>query len=170
MNIAMPRAILPLDQFKENIRYWIFEENLSNIEIAHRISVRLDKPCSFRTIENRLRDWGFNRRNHVKDSTELRLRIAVLFQQSYSDQNIVRQLEREDLGPISARQVAIIRKKIGFVRRMSVYERARADQQLVQLVREELDTGIIESYGRSLLEKWFRQKGVSTTRFACTTF
>jgi hypothetical protein len=54
MNIAIPRAILPLDQFKENIRYWVFDENLSNIEITHRILVRLDKPCSFRTIENRL--------------------------------------------------------------------------------------------------------------------
>jgi hypothetical protein len=85
----MPCAILPLDQFKENIRYWIFKENLSNIEIAHRISVRLDKPCSFRTIKNRLRDWGFNQRNYIKDSTKLRLCITVLFQQSYNNQNIV---------------------------------------------------------------------------------
>jgi hypothetical protein len=88
----------------------------------------------------------------------------------YSDQNIVRQLKQEDLRPIFARQVAIIQKKIGFVQQMSVYEQARANQQLVQLVQEELNTRIIESYGRSLLKKWFRQKGVLTTRFACTTF
>jgi hypothetical protein len=51
---------------------------------------------------------------------------------------------------------------------MSVWERTQADKQLVQLVQEELDKGIIEGYGRGLLEKWFRKKGVSTTRFART--
>jgi hypothetical protein len=53
---------------------------------------------------------------------------------------------------------------------MSVCERARADKQLVELVQKELDTGSIEGYGRGLREKWFRQKGVSTTRFVCTKF
>jgi hypothetical protein len=88
----MPRVPLPLNQFKEDIRHWVYNEGLGTEAIAHQISVRLGKPCSFRTIENRLRDWGFNRRNLIKDTTELRLRIAVLYQLSYSDTNIVRQL------------------------------------------------------------------------------
>ena len=74
----------------------------------------------FRTIKNRLRDWGFNRGNLIEDSTELRLRFAVLFQLSYSDTNFVRQLVREVQGQISERQVARIQRKIGFVRLMTV--------------------------------------------------
>jgi hypothetical protein len=86
----------------------------------------------------------------------------VLFQLSYSDANIVRQLVNEGQGEISERQVARIRKKIGFVRRMTVWERARADEQLVDLVRRELDMGEIEGYGRGLLQSWFRRKGILT--------
>jgi transposase len=163
----MPRHSLPLDQFKENIRSWVFDENLSNDEIASRISVRLRKPCTSRTIERRLHDWGFSRRNTIQDTTELRLRIAVLFQLSYSDRNIVRQLVKEGQ-QISERQVARIRKRIGFVRRMTVWERAEANEQLVVLVREELDKGEIEGYGRNLLQSWFQRKGVSITRFVRT--
>ena len=86
----MPRISLPVEQFKEDIHHWIYDENLSNTEIARQISVRLSKPCSLCTIENHLQDWGFSRRNFIKDSIELRLRITVLFQLSYSDVNIVR--------------------------------------------------------------------------------
>ena len=108
------------------------------------------KPCSFRTIENRPRDWGFNRRNFIEDSTELRLWIVVLFQLSYSDTNIIRQLIREGQGQISERQVARIRKKIGFVHRMTVWEQTRADKQLVDLVRKEFNKKI-SSYDRKIL-------------------
>ena len=165
---TMPRPSIPIDQFKEDIRRWVFEDSYTAEKVADLVSLRLGQPCTPRTIKRRLKEWGFHQRNWVQDTTELRLRIAILFQQSYSDENIVRQLEKEDRGPISVRQVAKIRKKIGFVRRMSVWERTQADKQLVQLVQEELDKGIIEGYGRGLLEKWFRKKGVSTTRFART--
>jgi hypothetical protein len=48
---------------------------------------------------------------------------------------------------------------------MTVWERQRANEQLIELVRRELDSGVIEGYGRSLLDTWFRRKGISTTRF-----
>jgi hypothetical protein len=51
---------------------------------------------------------------------------------------------------------------------MTVWQRAEANKQLVNLVREELDKGDIESYGRNLLEGWFRRKGVSITRLVRT--
>ena len=83
---------------------------------------------------------------------------------SYTDRNIVRQLQRDDLGILSERQVAAIRKKMNMVRRMTVWDRRQADEQLEGLVRQELDSGAIEGYGRRLLEKWFRMKGYVTTR------
>jgi len=161
----MPRPSFPLDQFKEEIRHWIYNENSTAEVIAERVSARLGQNCTLRTIERRLQQWGFNRRNTIQESTELRLQIALLFQKSYNDANIVRRLNKDGQGPISERQVARIRKKMGFVRRMTIWERARADKQLIELVQQELDQGHIEGYGRSLLEKWFRQKGISTTRF-----
>jgi site-specific recombinase XerC len=88
----MPNPRLPLDQFKDEIYNWIFIDCLKNKDIASLLSTRLGKPCSLRTLENRLQEWNFSQRNQVKDSVELRLQIAILFQQSYSDKNIVRQL------------------------------------------------------------------------------
>jgi hypothetical protein len=160
----MPNPRLPLDQFKDEIYNWIFIDCLKNKDIASLLSTRLGKPCSLRTLENRLQEWNFSQRNQVKDSVELRLQIAILFQQSYSDKNIVRQLSRSTQIIISERQVAKIRKKLGFVRRMTVWERKQADEQLIELVRKELDSGVIEGYGRGLLDAWFRRKGVVTTR------
>lgn len=104
-------------QLKNRVR--ISSSNLVYIQRDSR-NVCPGRPCFFRTIENCLRDWGFNRRNLREDSTELRLRFAVLFQLSYSDTNIVRQLVREGQGQISERQVARIQRRIGFVRRMTV--------------------------------------------------
>jgi hypothetical protein len=161
----MPNPRLPLDQFKDEVYNWIYNDHETTQEIARRLAVRLGRPCTSRTIKTRLLDWGFSQRNQVKDTTALRLQIALLFQKSYSDLHIVQQLSQDGQLVISIRQVASIRKKIGFVRRMTVWERQRANEQLIELVRRELDSGVIEGYGRSLLDTWFRRKGISTTRF-----
>ena len=78
---------------------------------------------------------------------------------SYSDSQITRQLEMDGMGLISNRQVAKIRKRIGFVRRMTVWECEAADKKLKQLVQKELDSREIEGYGRNLLNTWFCIKG-----------
>jgi hypothetical protein len=52
----MPLVPLPIDQFKDNIYSWVYDEGLSNKEIAQRISVRPRQPCTARTIERRLRE------------------------------------------------------------------------------------------------------------------
>ena len=160
----MPNLPLPLDQFKDDISKWIYQDLLTTKEVASQLSIRLGRPCSVRTLGNRLQEWGFSRRNQVDDSSTLRLQIAILFQQSYSDENIVRQLARSSQITISIRQVARIRKKIGFVRRMTVWQRQQANEQLSDLVRKELDSGEIEGYGRGLLDTWFRRKGISVIR------
>lgn len=160
----MPRPTLDLDQFKEEIWHWVYSENCSSSVIARYVSGRLGKHVGARTIQSRLKLWKYNRRNMVEETTELRLSIAILFQKSYSDGHIVRNLHRSHNILISQRQVANIRKRLGLVRRMTVYQRAEADLQLVELVKQELDKGTIEGYGKRLLEKWFRKQGYVTTR------
>jgi hypothetical protein len=88
----MPRRFVHLDSLKEEIRGWFFDELLDSAAIANRVSLRLDQSCTPRTIERRLQAWGFHKRNRIQETSELRLRIAVLFQMSYTDRNIVRQL------------------------------------------------------------------------------
>jgi hypothetical protein len=44
---------------------------------------------------------------------------------------------------------------------MTVQQRTEAHEQLVRIVREELDLGKIDGYGKELLQKWFRLQGVN---------
>ena len=48
---------------------------------------------------------------------------------------------------------------------MSVWEWAEANQKLWDIVKEELDKGTIEGYGKELLQKYFRMKGHATSRY-----
>jgi hypothetical protein len=58
-----------------------------------------------------------------------------------------------------------IRVAQGCKRRMTVWERADADKKLWDIVKEELDKGTIEGYGKELLQKYFRTKGHATSRY-----
>jgi hypothetical protein len=101
----------------ENI-HWKYQL-YSNIHSSslHILATRLNQPC---TIKRHLQEWGFYKRNRIQVTSELGLRIAVIFQMSYADKNIVRQLQRDNLGVLSERRVATIRKKMNMVRRMTV--------------------------------------------------
>jgi hypothetical protein len=43
---------------------------------------------------------------------------------------------------------------------MTIWERAKADENLVDLVRRGLDKAEIEGYGKRLLKSWFRRKRI----------
>ena len=88
----MPNLPLSLNQFKDEVYNWIYNNHDTIKEIARRLATRLGRPYIARTLKNRLQKWGFSQMNKVNDSIELRLQIAILFQQLYSDKNIVRQL------------------------------------------------------------------------------
>jgi hypothetical protein len=53
---------------------------------------------------------------------------------------------------------------MGFVRRMSVFERKALDQQLFDVLKEELDDGRIAGYGKGLLYSYFKHQGRLVTR------
>jgi hypothetical protein len=48
---------------------------------------------------------------------------------------------------------------------MTAWERVEANSELWHIVQEELDKGTIEGYGKELLQKYFRMKGLNTTRY-----
>ena len=57
-----------------------------------------------------------------------------------------------------------IRKAQGCKRWMTAWEREEANSELWSIVKEELDKGTIEGYGKESLQKYFRIKGLNTTR------
>ena len=98
-----------------------------------------------------------------QETAELRLQIVILWQMSYPDRYIVQELNKHGFNT-SLYQVEKVRKKLGYIRRMTSTNRAEADKQLWDLVRQELDNGEIEGYGKELLQKWFRKAGYITNR------
>jgi hypothetical protein len=100
----------------------------------------------------------------VKETAALRIKIANMFYMNFSDDIIVRSLRQEGY-TIGKTTVQRIRKAQGCKRRMSVWERAEANQKLWDIVKEELDKGTIEGYRKKLLQKYFRTKGYATSRY-----
>ena len=87
-----------------------------------------------------------------------------MFYMNFPDDMIVRALNEEGC-PIGKTAVVRIRRAQGCKRKLSVWERAEADLKLWEIVKKELDEGNIEGYGKELLYRYFRTKGVNTTRY-----
>lgn len=162
----MVRPRKDFDSLKEDITNWFLNEKVQIPELCKRVHDQLGVKVEARTMASRLKSWGISRyQPHVRNTTELRLMITVLFQKSYSDQLIVRQLARTQLADLNTRQVATIRKQLGLTRRMSIRDFKETQQQLERIVRQELDSGKIDGYGKELLQKWFRRQGVVISRY-----
>ena len=72
----------------------------------------------------------------------------------------------QDMGyQISISAVTRVRKQMGLVRRMSVFNRQALDSQLFEILRRELDDGRVLGYGRGLLWTYFRRQGQLVTRY-----
>ena len=48
---------------------------------------------------------------------------------------------------------------------MTAWEREESNLELWSIVKEELDKGTIEGYGKELLQKYFHTKGLNTTQY-----
>jgi hypothetical protein len=51
----MPRPSIPIDQFKEDIRRWVFDDSYTAEKVADLVSLRLGQPCTPRTIKGLFR-------------------------------------------------------------------------------------------------------------------
>ena len=163
----MPRQTIDLNSFKDQIQQWYLIDHVTTQALCDRVAEH-DVFCSRRTMERKLSSWGFFQREHSRITPSIRLLIAILFQSSYNDALIVRFLQKEGIY-ITEWKVQEVRRGLGLLRRMSVNQRQQAHDQLVEIVQAELDSGMIEGYGKELLQKWFRMKGVITSRFAPTS-
>src|SRR6266516_757512 len=158
----MPPPTIDLKPFQGLIITW-FQDDISCDDIAKRLADEHNVVCTGRTIKRRLKEWKITKRACVVETVALRLKIASMFYMNFPDDMIVRALNEEGC-PIGKTAVGRIRKAQGCKRKLSVWERVEADSKLWEIVQKELDQGNIEGYGKELLYRYFRTKGVNTTR------
>src|SRR2546423_8308852 len=159
----MPKPQINLKPFKGLITTW-FNDDLSSDDIAKRLADEHSIVCTARTIERRLKEWGVTKRVRIQETAGLRLKFASMYYMNFPDDIIVRALNEEGY-QIGKTSVVRIRKAQGCKRWMTAWEREEANSELWSIVKEELDKGTIEGYGKELLQKYFRTNGLNTTRY-----
>jgi hypothetical protein len=156
----MPPKI-DLEPYKDEILSWVSEKHTIP-EILSKIIGILRVECSLNTLKRTLQEWGVsrNRKNRSPEVERIKLRISELFAGNYNNDMILQALSVEGM-PLHRRQLARYRLDLGLIRRMTIEEREQKYQQLVGIIREELDHGGIEGYGAGLIKTHFRQIGVT---------
>jgi hypothetical protein len=164
----MPRPRIDLDLIRAHIISWTQAHHTTE-EIAQNIETTFGWTVSERTIYRRLESWGIRRRVTAEDTPNLRAQIAILFRMSCTDDEIVIELQYCRYN-INKTQVTRLRREMGLLRRLSVFEREERDTQLFEILREELDNGRIEGYGRRLLRDYFQKNGQLVARYRLLLF
>jgi hypothetical protein len=161
--LTMPPAI-NLEKVKGTIEIW-FNDNLTQEEMIKRLKAEFQIQVSPRTLRKRLSEWALVRRISVVETPELRARIAYLFCiLGLNDSEMLRAL-KHDGHQIEHTSLSRIRRKQGLWRRLTVFDRAQLEDQLREAIKEELDNGTIEGYGKGLLYTYFRTSGFIATRY-----
>jgi hypothetical protein len=138
----MPKPQINLQPFKGLITTW-FNDDISSDDIAKRLADEHNVVCTARTIERRLKEWGVAKRVRIQETVGLRLKIASMYYINFSDDIIVRALNKEGY-QIRKTSVVRIRKTQGCKRWMTAWEREEANSELWNIVKEELDKGTVE--------------------------
>ena len=158
----MVRPTHDLDSLKDQIIDWYTHKTTIDI-IVERLQTEFRVQSSVRTIKRRLQKWGIQRRTRIQETPELRAQVAILFHTNLSDPQIVWAL-KESGTPIEVSAVVRIRRSQGLVRRMTPFERFRSDERLFEVLKQEIETGSVEGYGRGLLYTHFCTNGHLVTQ------
>jgi hypothetical protein len=157
------RPTFNADNVKDIIIDW-FNDGKTHSTISEQLKAEYDVKVSERTIYTLLKRWGLTRRMRVVETGELKARIAYLFFLGFNDIEILHVLKLEEF-KVEKWSLARMRRNMGLWRRLSVFDRAQQEDQLREAIKEELDKGTIEGYGKGLLYTHFRAAGYIATRF-----
>jgi hypothetical protein len=138
--------------------------NVAYDEIVERLRIFHGIEINKRTLKRRLQQWHVEVRTTMLDTFLLRAQITILFRLGNTDAETLEDLT--DMGyQISIWAVTRIRKELGLIRRMNVFDRKAMDDQMFETLRSELDDGRIAGYGRRHLHVYFRRQGHMVTRY-----
>jgi hypothetical protein len=155
----MVRPQLDLNPYKDEITA-LFHQQKTVDTICHEISQRYSINLSCRTLARRLQEWGLRRlAPKTVDNEALCERIQSLVRDNLSDAEILRSLHNEGF-QIAHDTLKKRRQQLGLRRRTDDPEALRIQEAHMQLViRQEIQNGKIEGYGRGLLHTHIRQIG-----------
>ena len=153
----MPRPAKNLDSHQKEITE-LFLNNFSTEEIASHLLSSYNVQVSTKTLKRRLADWDIKKRVKTEDSSQLRARIATLFFECCAEDNEILYILDQEGYTIGKTGLKRLRKELGLIRRISRFDREKADEKLREVVLQELDKGLIEGYGRGYLYHHFRNQ------------
>lgn len=160
----MPRTSINLEPYQAEITS-LFLNNNSAASIANILQNKYNIQVTDRTIESRFQKWGIRKQNRTTSSdTILHARIKVLFYQvGLEEKDMLRTLEAEGF-TITSATLKRLRLRLGLRRRMNVVEAQQQIDEIAQEIQKELGQGTIEGYGKELLHRHFRGKGLIVAR------
>lgn len=155
----MVRPQIDLDSYKDLITT-LFNRQKTNQEICSELARLHIIEIAPRTLRRRLQQWGFRRLpSKTADNTALCERVRSLICDNLSDREILLTLHREGF-QISLDTLRKLRQQLGLRRRTDDPEAQRIQEnQIIEVLRQEIQDGSIEGYGRGLLYTHLRQKG-----------
>lgn len=154
-----------LEGHRIQITQWYLMYGYSSMQIATRLETQGVKTSS-RTIERRLQAWKVQKQTRISPdrSPLLRAQIYYLFVNfAFTDELILKELEEAGQA-ITITQLMKIRKSLGLTRRVGEEQWEQTKQAARVKIQEELNSGLIDAYGRTYLVAYFRGKGLCIGR------
>ena len=160
----MAPPTVPLELHKERIKFLFLVENKSVAQTAECLSEELSVTIKVRTLERRLKEWGFHKQTRTQKTDELREDLKRQFYEegAQNDTKLTRNLSLEG-HQVSRKGVVQLRREIVGKIRLEAEEFAAADAEAHEFVRVELQKGNSE-YGRELWRTSSRKKGYNIAR------
>ena len=162
MPAGRPRT--DLDLYKTEI-IDLFNSKITYQDIVTQLLRDHSVRTSVRALKRQFQEWDVRKRTQSQDTEDLRLRILALFYQSLNDTDILQVLRAEGF-QIQPRFLSRVRKDLGLSRRVSVFDREKADRDLLLLVQKHFNEGRIQTYGRGLLYTYFRAQKCNASIYA----
>jgi hypothetical protein len=155
-----------LEEFQPQITDWYLTSNYSAHVILDILNEQQVK-TSLRTLLRKFQEWGLKKENHLSYDNIPLIKHQVyhfFINLQYSDEIILKELNDQGY-ELSMNQLINVRKRLGLKRWKSEAEWETEKDTARATVQEELEKGLIDSYGRTYLITFFRRKGLVIGRY-----
>ena len=139
----------------------IIEQACTNVpydEIAKRLQNLYKIAINKRTLQRRLQQQSVKVKTIILNTPLLRAQIAILFRLGNIDEKTLEDLINMGY-QLSIQAIIRIKKEIGLIRRINVFNKKAIDEQIFKVLQRELDNRRIASYKQRHLHVYFRQQG-----------
>ena len=161
----MGRPMKDVESHKEFILS-LYNQDTEYKEILHALSTQRDFYISDSLLRKNLLVWSKTRYNRpeCRDENLRKSLIAVLFfEQNLDDEEILVVLKTENLTTAPGK-LQRLRLEKGMRRQRSRKNARSQDEEILRVIQEHLDKGVIGGYGLNHLYTYFRRNGIIISR------